>query len=372
MLWLLICLAASYFILIAGIAHLWFHKKPFTPTERGTKSPTISVVIPARNEEKELPLLLQSISRQELPNNSYEVIVIDDHSTDGTAKLALEFPNVQCISLTENPETNNKKQAIQTAIEASRGDIILTTDADCIWPRHLLTTVQAYFQEQTCDVLCGPVSVASNSHQSLLLKFEQIDMAGMMLVTSAGIDSHSFSLGNGAFLAYRKSAFLELNPFGDNMQEASGDDVFLTKAMSKAGKKVEFLKSPDLFVQTRANASWQDFINQRLRWSQKNKKLGQSPGLALAMGIPFLFCLLLAVSTLALPFYPEFWPFVLIAWGIKMVADLLLFLTMRSFFQLKVGIWETLLLSTLHTLYIAVFGLAGLFNLSYEWKSVKA
>lgn len=372
MVWILVFLACSYLFLIAAISHLWFHKKQYTPLDKTVDGPFFSVIVPARNEEKGLPRLLQSIADQEMSTNNYDVIVVDDHSTDRTAEIAKQFPGVRCLSLNENPGKNNKKRAIQAAVEASRGTVILTTDADCVWPKHLLSTVRAYFEERPCDVLCGPVSIVSSTQQTLLQKFEQIDMAGMMLVTSAGIDSRSYYLGNGAFLAYKKTAYLEVEPFHDNWEEASGDDVFLTKAMAEAGKKVDFLKSKDLIVQTRANASWSEFIQQRLRWSQKNKKLGQSPGLALAMGIPFLFCLLLVLTTLFLPVYPQIWLFILVAWLIKLAADLLLFLTMRHFFKMKVSIVEALLLSPLHCLYIAAFGLAGLFHLSYEWKSVKA
>ena len=372
MVWLLVSLACSYLLLIAGISHLWFHKKKFTRAEKTDGSCTITVVVPARNEEKTLPGLLQSIADQELSTNDYEVIVVDDHSSDRTAEIAKQFPGIRCLSLKNNPGKNNKKRAIEAAVEASRGTIILTTDADCVWPKHLLSTVRAYFEEQPCDVLCGPVSVVSTTQQTLLQKFEQIDMAGMMLVTSAGIDSRSYYLGNGAFLAYKKTAYLEVEPFHDNWEEASGDDVFLTKAMAEAGKKVDFLKSKDLIVQTKGNASWSDFIQQRLRWSQKNKKLGQSPGLALAMGIPFLFSLLLVLTILFLPVYPQIWHFILVAWLIKITADLLLFLTIRHFFKMKVSIVEALFLSPLHCLYIAIFGLAGLFHFSYAWKSVKA
>jgi len=369
--WILLSLAVTYLLLLAGIAHLWFHKKPFSPVAANAGNPFISIVIPARNEEEELPRLLESIKGQQLSDNSYEIIVVDDHSTDRTAELARGFPKLKCISLTGTPGKNNKKRCIQAAIEASRGEIVLTTDADCIWPDHLITTVKSYFREQSCDVLCGPVSVASDQHPSFLHKFEQIDMAGMMLVTLAGIESHSFYLGNGAFLAYKKSGFLEVDPFRDNWQEASGDDVFLTKAMAKAGKKVDFLKARDLIVQTHPNGSWQDFIQQRLRWSQKNKKLARSPGLSVAMGIPFVFCLCLILFSLLGPFFPQLWPSILIAWGAKVAADLLLFLTMRSFFSLKIKLWEAILLSPLHCLYIAAFGFAGLFHFSYEWKSVK-
>lgn len=370
--WILLSLAITYLLLIAGIAHLWFYKKPFSLVKTGDKNPFISVVIPARNEEKRLPRLLQSITDQTLNNNAYEVIVVDDHSTDNTAKLVNEFPGVRCISLEDKPGSNNKKRAIQMAVEASRGKIILTTDADCVWPEHLLITVQAYFREQKCDVLCGPVSVVSTTQQSLLQKFEEIDMAGMMLVTSAGIESRSFYLGNGAFLAYRRSAYLEADPFRDNWQEASGDDVFLTAAMARAGKKIDFLKAKNTIVHTRTNHNMKDFIHQRLRWSRKNKKLAQSPGLSVVMGIPFIFCLCLVSFTLIGPLFPQLWPSILVAWGVKIAADLFLFLTMRSFFDLKVKVWEAILLSPVHCLYIAAFGLAGLLPFPYEWKSVRA
>jgi glycosyltransferase involved in cell wall biosynthesis len=104
-----------------------------------TPATKISVIIPARNEEKNISSLLQSIANQTYPKNLLEIIVVDDNSTDKTAEIAQQFPFVKLISLKENSINSYKKKAIEIGIAACSGNLIVTTDADCIVKPHWLS-----------------------------------------------------------------------------------------------------------------------------------------------------------------------------------------------------------------------------------------
>ena len=114
----------------------------------------ISVIIPARNEAQNIGACLQSIIAQSYPKEFFEIIVVDDHSTDTTAEVVLSFnlPNIKLISLKDfivSGKINSyKKKAIEIAIQQSNGELIVTTDADCIVPENWLQTIAAFYQKK--------------------------------------------------------------------------------------------------------------------------------------------------------------------------------------------------------------------------------
>ena len=90
------------------------------------------MIVACRNEEEKLPLLLDCIARQDYPKELFEVIIVDDNSTDKTFEIASEFAGSTKLIVLNN-KGNGKKQAVRTGIEASSGNLIITTDADCRW-----------------------------------------------------------------------------------------------------------------------------------------------------------------------------------------------------------------------------------------------
>jgi glycosyltransferase involved in cell wall biosynthesis len=120
-------------------------------------STLITVIIPARNEEDNITACLQSILAQDYPKNLFEVIVVDDHSTDGTAEQVRSFTseNIRLISLKDHtnndPLNSYKKKAIEIAVQQSTGNLIVTTDADCVVSTKWLSRI-ASFYEQYCPV----------------------------------------------------------------------------------------------------------------------------------------------------------------------------------------------------------------------------
>src|ERR1700677_1503516 len=118
----------------------WLSIPEFFISTKEINNTKISVIIPARNEEQHIGICLTSILHQNYPAHLFEVIVVDDHSTDATAAIVKSFSanNVKLISLedfTDGATLNSyKKKAIDIAIQQSSGTLIVTTDADCIVP----------------------------------------------------------------------------------------------------------------------------------------------------------------------------------------------------------------------------------------------
>ena len=247
----------------------------------------ISVLVPARNEEKNIGACLESLSRQSYPRDCYEVIVIDDHSMDGTAALVQRFP-ASCIRLAEQEGAQtvkaHKKFAIETGVRAATGELIVTTDADCIFHPDWLSTLAAFYTEKGAKFIAAPVRIGGigggsglsgvptgwKTGRSFLSIFQTLDFISLQGITGAAVYKNFHSMCNGANLAYEKKAFYEVGGFRDIDTLPSGDDLLLMhKIYKNYPQKVFFLKSRQAIVSTRPETSWKGFVNQRVRWASK-------------------------------------------------------------------------------------------------------
>ena len=158
-------LLTAYSVLIIYYRQSWLSIPTFKPKERDGYQTKISIIIPARNEELNIADCLNSIVNQSYPKHLFEVLVVDDHSTDKTAEIIASYrhQNIQLISLKDfvapNEINSYKKKAIEIAIRQSTGELIITTDADCIAPPNWLQTIAAFYHEQKPAFIVMPVAI---------------------------------------------------------------------------------------------------------------------------------------------------------------------------------------------------------------------
>ncbi|MCB0615955.1 MAG: glycosyltransferase [Phaeodactylibacter sp.] len=330
----------------------------------------ISVLVPARDEASHIGRLLDTLARQHYPQEKFEVIVIDDHSTDGTAERVEQYPfgNLRLLRLAEHLGPGKhilsyKKEALELGIKQAKGTLILTTDADCEAPPYWLASHAAFYEATGAQIIAAPVLF--HREKNRLQRFQSLDFIGMMAVTGAGIQSRFLYMANGANLSFTKAFFQEVGGYAGNRQYASGDDIFLIqKAAEWAPDKVAFLKSRDAVVHSLAMPDLKRFVAQRLRWGTKNSSY-KDWRITAVLGLVFLLCWFI----LALPLFG--WYSLGLAWALLMgkgLADYLLLSTAASFFgraALLRGFW---LLEGMHVLYIAVVGLLSVLVKRYEWK----
>ena len=125
-----------YALLILYYWRGWVTIPGFTVVNQKAKA-KISVIIAARNEEENIATCLDSVCNQSYPKELFEILVVDDHSTDNTAAIIKSYTNknVKLISLKDfipvAKINSYKKKAIEIAIAQSTGELIITTDADC-------------------------------------------------------------------------------------------------------------------------------------------------------------------------------------------------------------------------------------------------
>lgn len=232
-----------------------------------------SIVIPLRNEAENLRRLLESISELDYPKELFELIFIDDASTDDSAGMInrwrmqhglFQTTVIENVQITPSP----KKNAILRAVPIARFDWILTTDADCRLPCSWLRAFDAQISTRAVEMIAGPVRYAPL--QSLSGHFQRMDFLSLQAVTMGSFGMGKPFMCNGANFGYTKKFFRELGGFSGNEKIASGDDVFLLqKAVKAAPEKVTYLKSVDAIVETQPEKSWSGLFHQRVRWAAK-------------------------------------------------------------------------------------------------------
>jgi cellulose synthase/poly-beta-1,6-N-acetylglucosamine synthase-like glycosyltransferase len=377
-----------YGALIDYYRRAWSAIPNFTPSPASIKSckTRISVLVPARNEAANIKSCIESLSRQSYPKDLYQVIVIDDHSTDGTWEILedLYLPDLSktCLRLAEDPDNTvkaHKKFAIETGIRAATGELIVTTDADCDFHPDWLTTLAAFFEQTGAKFIAAPVRIgeaaragdaAPATHRSFLAIFQTLDFITLQGITGAAVYKKFHSMCNGANLAYEKKAFYEVGGFKGIDAIPSGDDMLLMhKIYSKYPASVFFLKSRQAIVTTKPETSWSNFINQRIRWASKADHYDDKRIFWVLLLVYIVNAMFAAMVILACWNVWWLWP-LLIGLAVKTVVEYPFVNAVASFFGQRPLMVYYPCLQPFHILYTIVIGWLGKFG-SYRWKDRK-
>ncbi|MGJ1203680.1 glycosyltransferase family 2 protein [Sphingobacterium lactis] len=357
-----------YVVLVLYMRNGWMRLPYFQPNPNYPLA-KVTVIIAARNEEANIGRTLDCIVGQEFPRELLEVIVVDDHSTDETGNVVKGYADrgVHLITLNEGNKLNSyKKFAINKAIHASTGEIIVTTDADCrMGPRWLMNVVQ-YMQSQQKVMVSSPVCY--DEEKSYFERLQTLEFLYLIGLGAAGIGNGNPTTCNGANLAYRKDLFFEMGGFNGIDQLASGDDeLLLHKVAEKYADKIGFCKSKDAVVYTDAKENLKAFLNQRKRWASKSTKYKDKKVVVLGVCI-WLFNLSLLVSVVLLLLgFTEARTLVIESLLMKMLVELAFLYPIVSFVDRKSLLWNLPLLTVIHSLYLVYIGIVGNIG-KYDWK----
>ena len=172
------------------------------------------------------------------------------------------------MKLEDDAINSYKKKAIEKGIAAASGDLIITTDADCIPPPDWLQTIVSFKEKTNAVFVVAPVVFDCNSQ--MVQVFQAMDFMVLQGITGASVYKKIHSMCNGANLAYERKVFYEVDGFTGIDHIASGDDMLLMhKIAKKYPDRIHYLKSTDAIVSTKPMKSWSTFFNQRIRWASK-------------------------------------------------------------------------------------------------------
>jgi len=361
------CLLLFYIYFITGI-YIGLGKIP-TKIELRVLNEFISVIIPLRNESENILKNLKSIENQSYPKDKFEVIYINDSSTDDSLNKICEAQkssNIKILSLPNDFLPNaHKKRAIRFGIENCNGEIIVTTDADCIHKPDWLITLISYYDNET-GFISGPVEFKKG--KSFFDKIQRIEFAGLILSGAGLIGINKPTICNAANASYRKEAYQSVNGFTDNLNLSSGDDEILMQKIKRAGKyKIKFCMNRNALVTSHANETLSQFYQQRKRWASKglfyiNKLLI----LKLVIIFLFYFCLLIQLL-LGIFISSVFLITFLISFLFKIILEYSVLKKGEDLLFDKDLLKPFIVAEILHIPYIVIFGIAGVFG-NYQWK----
>jgi len=281
-------LSLSYLFIISTYRYYWNQLPFFEPPPAFRPKTSVSVIVPARNEEKNIGECLASLAQLDYPSDLFEIIVVNDHSQDRTGAILRQFEgkNIKVLNLPDGKA--GKKAALACGISNAGGELIVTTDADCKVPRLWLQYFAACYEKTEACFIAGPVVFEGEKNN--FERFQSLDFMGMMLITGAGIRGRFMHSSNGANLAYPKEVYAELNGFDNISHIASGDDIlFMQKVARKYPKRLFFLKNPEAAVSTSPLADVRSFVRQRIRWGAKSAQYPEWRITAI-LAVVFFYC----------------------------------------------------------------------------------
>lgn len=262
--------------------------------------PTVSVIVPARDEEQNIGRCLTHLIAQTYPRDRYEIIVVDDQSTDRTAHIMRSFmekhDHVRLIQINACPPgISPKKHAVKRGIEVSSGEILFSTDADCIMKPGWIEGMTHYFDPDVGMVAGLTMYDLSGVRHSFLQHLQALDFLSHSFCAAGAVGIGWPINANANNLAYRRRAFEDVRGFGGFEHMISGDDDLLLQRVARETPwKIRFAVNEDTFIQTRPVQTFRGFAHQRMRWASKG--LHYRGMLKVFLGGAFLFFVLLFVT----------------------------------------------------------------------------
>lgn len=357
---IVLVITALYLICIAAFTSGLFNLKERFDNFNRKNIIRVSVLIAARNEEKNIDKLLESIYNQSFPKEFLEVIIVDDHSTDNTKSIINNFINKNKeldIKLLE-AENIGKKLAISQALHNANNELIIVTDADCVLNNLWIESIVGFYQEKKCKMILAPVllSPAENLFEKMQV-LEHLSLIG----STAGSASIGFPvMCNGANMAYEREAALEVEKFRKDFNIPSGDDMFLLEQFVKnyGHENVKFLLSKSAIVKTKTCKTIKDFFRQRRRWVSKTKSYTSWKVIVTALVVLFFNLSIISLFVSAF-FIPALWSIYFLLTLLKFLIDFPLLKNITNFMNQSDLLKWTLPLEFIYPFYVVFTALSG-------------
>jgi cellulose synthase/poly-beta-1,6-N-acetylglucosamine synthase-like glycosyltransferase len=362
------------FTLFYFFATVFLHrglKRLSTDTVQSPNGNTFSIVIAAHNEEAAIVSCLESVLSQTIGNSRFEVIVIDDRSSDATNRLvqikSFNHSNLRIITVKNTPPgISPKKYAVSLGIGQARNEIIVFTDADCRVPPTWLDSIDRVF-DHTVGLVQGITTYTYlPGMNAWFFGLQSLDFLSHGIVAAAGIGAGFPLNSNANNLAFRKAAFLGAGGYGESGGVVSGDDDLLLQKIWKSGKwQIRYMTSPGGSVETDPAPTLAALFEQRKRWGSKTVHYNAKQ--VVFLGGIFCFYVLLLLCMCDACFYPELWISVAGTWMVKCIGELLLLVPGTGLFNKK-ELRKFILPATIVQLPLVVVAVVlGVFG-KFKWK----
>lgn len=367
---IVLVISASYLICIAAFTFGLFNLREKFLNFNKNNIVKVSVLIAAKNEEKNIEKLLESLYNQSFPKEYFEVLIVDDHSNDDTKNIINNFiNNYKEINIKLlDAEYEGKKYAISQALHTAVNELIIVTDADCVLNNLWIESIVSFYQEKKCKMILAPVllSPAENFFEKMQV-LEHLSLIG----STAGSAAIGFPvMCNGANMAYERKSALEVEKYRTDFNIPSGDDMFLLEQFVKnyGHKNVKFLLSKSAIVKTKTCKTIKEFFHQRRRWVSKTKSYTSWKVLLTAFIVLFFNLSIISLFVSAF-FIPALWSIYFLLTLLKFLIDYPLLKNITNFMNQGNLLKWTLPLEFVYPFYAVFTALSGIiFTKIKKWK----
>ncbi len=365
MIWIVLVSTIAYILLVGLAIYSWKKKAITSPnTNQEIPEPTITVLVPFRNEASYLVTLLRCLNQQSLNHRHWNCIFINDHSDDNGIELLQ--PLLQSNFMLIHSLGLGKKAAIASALPLITTDYVVQTDADCNPGPQWLESIGQTLKNHPNAFLTGPVAI--NNPQTSLEHFQAMDLMALMGMTRAGIETGMWHMANGANMAYPTSLQKDRVQTISGQGFSSGDDMFLIEAAHILKDcPILFFKDPRVLVRTAPCKDISSFLQQRIRWGTKNAAM-RSIGIKIALFIPLLFNLIISILTVVIIINPSIIYILIVSWMGKIIVDFIYLYTLSPYFQYRIKPLLFLVCSAIYPFYLTYLSILSIFKSHYEWK----
>jgi len=324
--------------------------------------PTISIIVAVRNEENNILSCLESLDNLEYPENKLEIIIVDDASADNTSNIVTNFIlgkqkfRVIYMQANENAKLKGKVRAMAEGIKLTKGEIILTTDADCnvnpLWAR----TIASYYIDDV-GVVNG---FTSQTVSGIFSGMQAIDFIYLLFIASGTINLGKPVSCIGNNMSFRKKAYEETGGF-ENLPFSVTEDLLLLNSINKLKKyKIIYPLNKDSLVISKPDSSLKELFNQKKRWSVGG--IDTPP-----LGIGLMLCsFLINLFLLLTPFFfSAVWLYLLI---FKVSIDFFVLVPIHQRLGLQKNLKYFLVFEIYYIIYVLLLPFVVLFSKKVKWK----
>ena len=329
-----------------------------------TVFPTASVLVAARNEEKNILSCLESLANLDYPLDKLQIIIIDDKSTDKTGEIIESFIKdkprfIKLVSHKEIGHLKGKTNALTNALEIAKGEIILTTDADCSVPPTWVRTITSYYTENVVAVNGFTYQEYFNGYSGM----QNLDFIYLLTVAAGTINFGKPLSCIGNNMSYRRDAYNEVGGY-QNLPFSVTEDFNLLMAIDNLKKyKLIFPLDKNALVKSKPCEDFKTLFHQKKRWGVGGLKVPKFGFFLMGNGWLVHLCMLAS---------PFFWS-ATVSWLIffKIVIDFLLLSLVTDSLGIRKSMRYFIQFELYYIIYVLLLPAVVLSNQNVTWKERK-
>lgn len=352
-------LVSGYFIILSFL--VIGAKKTF-PQLSEDQLPSISILVAARNEEKNILSCLESLEKLIYPENRIEIILIDDDSSDSTLKISSDFAHgklkYRVIHLDENDSTilKGKVRAMAEGIKLANGEVIITTDADCVVDPLWARTIASYYVGNVAVVNGFTSQTAKNAFSGM----QAIDFIYLLFIAAGTINLGKPVSCIGNNMSFRKKAYEETGGF-EKLPFSVTEDFLLLNSIHKLNKyEVIYPLTKDSLVISKPVPTFRELFNQKKRWA-----VGGIDTPPIGIGLMFWSFLTNLFLLLTPFFFSAAWLYLII---LKVAIDFFVLLPVHQRLGLQKNLKYFPVFQIYYIAYVILLPFIVLFSKKVKWK----